>query len=102
MVALTRLADVAALEHFTAVLGQSVLTNRGLDYARTAPMMLDLLRWHADKPRCTVVSNMLRHTLACFDTRSPGAMSDKYARTPTPPSLIERADIELSMLQVPR
>ncbi|HET7668407.1 MAG TPA: metal-dependent hydrolase [Mycobacterium sp.] len=41
-----RLADVAALEHFTAVLGQWVLTNRGLDYAGTDPMMLDLLRWH--------------------------------------------------------
>ncbi len=41
-----RLADVAALEHFTAVLGQWVLQNRGLDYARTDPVMLDLLRWH--------------------------------------------------------
>lgn len=41
-----RLADVAALEHFTAVLGQWVLTNRGLDYAKADPMMLDLLRWH--------------------------------------------------------
>ena len=41
-----RLADVAALEHFTAVLGQWVLQNRGLDYAGTDPMMLDLLRWH--------------------------------------------------------
>ncbi|MGZ7023801.1 MAG: metal-dependent hydrolase, partial [Ilumatobacteraceae bacterium] len=41
-----RLADVAALEHFTAVLGQWVLQNRGLDYAGTSPAMLDLLRWH--------------------------------------------------------
>src|ERR1700756_1571392 len=41
-----RLADVAALEHFTAMLGQWVLTNRGLDYAGADPMMLDLLRWH--------------------------------------------------------
>ncbi len=41
-----RLADVAALEHFTAVLGQWVLQNRGLDYAGTNPLMLDLLRWH--------------------------------------------------------
>jgi hypothetical protein len=41
-----RLADVAALEHFTAMLGQWVLQNRGLDYAGTDPMMLDLLRWH--------------------------------------------------------
>lgn len=41
-----RLADVAALEHYTAMLGQWVLQNRGLDYAGTDPMMLDLLRWH--------------------------------------------------------
>jgi predicted metal-dependent hydrolase len=41
-----RLADVAALEHFTAMLGEWVLTNRGLDYASADPMMLDLLRWH--------------------------------------------------------
>ncbi len=41
-----RLADVAALEHFTAVVGQWVIQNRGLDYAGTDPTMLDLLRWH--------------------------------------------------------
>jgi uncharacterized protein len=41
-----RLADVAALEHFTAVLGQWVIQNRGLDNAGTDAVMLDLLRWH--------------------------------------------------------
>lgn len=41
-----RLADVAAIEHFTAVLGQWVIQNRGLDYAGADPEMLDLLRWH--------------------------------------------------------
>jgi predicted metal-dependent hydrolase len=41
-----RLADVAAIEHFTAVLGQWVIQNRGLDYAGADPVMLDLLRWH--------------------------------------------------------
>jgi len=41
-----RLADVAAIEHFTAVLGQWVIQNRGLDYAGADPAMLDLLRWH--------------------------------------------------------
>jgi predicted metal-dependent hydrolase len=41
-----RLADVAALEHFTAMLGQWVLQNRTLDEAGADPMMLDLLRWH--------------------------------------------------------
>ena len=41
-----RLAEVAAIEHFTAVLGQWVIQNRGLDYAGADPTMLDLLRWH--------------------------------------------------------
>jgi predicted metal-dependent hydrolase len=41
-----RLADVASLEHFTAVLGQWVLQNKGLEEAGADPMMLDLLRWH--------------------------------------------------------
>ncbi|OHU98639.1 metal-dependent hydrolase [Mycobacterium talmoniae] len=40
------LADTAALEHFTAVLGQWVIQTRGLDYAGADPTMLDLLRWH--------------------------------------------------------
>lgn len=40
------LADTAALEHFTAVLGQWIIQNRGLDYAGADPVMLDLLRWH--------------------------------------------------------
>jgi predicted metal-dependent hydrolase len=40
------LADTAALEHFTAVLGQWVVQTRGLDYAGADPTMLDLLRWH--------------------------------------------------------
>jgi hypothetical protein len=37
---------VAALEHFTAALGQWWIQNRGLDYAGTDPVTLDLLRWH--------------------------------------------------------
>jgi predicted metal-dependent hydrolase len=41
-----RLADVAAIEHFTAVLGQWVIQNKGLEYAGADPVMLDLLRWH--------------------------------------------------------
>jgi predicted metal-dependent hydrolase len=36
----------AALEQFTAVLGQRVIQNRGLDYAGADPVMLDLLRWY--------------------------------------------------------
>jgi len=41
-----RLGDVAALEHFTAVLGQWIIQNQGLEQAGTDPVMLDLLRWH--------------------------------------------------------
>ncbi len=43
---LQRLAAVAAIEHFTAVLGQWVLQTQGLDNAGADPVMLDLLRWH--------------------------------------------------------
>jgi hypothetical protein len=46
---LRRLADVAAIEHFTAVLGQWVIQNKGLEYAGADPMMLDLLRWHGSE-----------------------------------------------------
>jgi predicted metal-dependent hydrolase len=41
-----RLAEVAAIEHFTAVLGQWVIQTQALDYAGADPVMLDLLRWH--------------------------------------------------------
>ena len=40
------LAAVAAIEHFTAVLGHWILTNRRLDELGADPQMLDLLRWH--------------------------------------------------------
>lgn len=41
-----RLAIIAAVEHFTAVLGNWVLVAEGLDRANADPVMLDLLRWH--------------------------------------------------------
>lgn len=44
-----RLADVAAIEHFTAVLGEWVIQNKGLEYAGADPQMLDLLRWHGSE-----------------------------------------------------
>jgi hypothetical protein len=52
-----RLADIAALELFTAVVGEWLIQNRGLDYAGADPMMLDLLRWHGAEEiehRCMV------------------------------------------------
>ncbi|MFF3612368.1 metal-dependent hydrolase [Streptomyces sp. NPDC002580] len=41
-----RLSMVAAIEQFTAVLGDWVLTADGLDLADADEVMLDLLRWH--------------------------------------------------------
>ncbi len=43
---LRNLAVVAAIEHFTAVLGSWILDNRALEAAGADPVMLDLLRWH--------------------------------------------------------
>ncbi|MFE0374082.1 metal-dependent hydrolase [Streptomyces inhibens] len=41
-----RLSLIAAIEQFTAVLGNWVLHAEGLDRAGPDPVMLDLLRWH--------------------------------------------------------
>ncbi|MFI6581094.1 metal-dependent hydrolase [Embleya sp. NPDC050493] len=41
-----RVAIIAAIEHFTAFLGDWVLNAPGLDRAEVDPVMLDLLRWH--------------------------------------------------------
>jgi hypothetical protein len=43
----TRLSVIAAVEHFTAVLGEWILNcSSELDAAGTDPSMLDLMRWH--------------------------------------------------------
>lgn len=39
-------AMVAAIEHFTAFIGDWILHSPGLDVAGANPVMLDLLRWH--------------------------------------------------------
>lgn len=41
-----RLAIIASVEHYTAVLGMWVLDSPALDAAGADPTMLDLLRWH--------------------------------------------------------
>ena len=43
---LERVAIIAAIEHFTAVLGAWILDSPALDAADADPTMLDLLRWH--------------------------------------------------------
>ncbi|MFC5186159.1 metal-dependent hydrolase [Actinomadura harenae] len=41
-----RISLIAAIEHFTGVLGDWILNAEALDRAGADPMMLDLLRWH--------------------------------------------------------
>ncbi|HVT65873.1 MAG TPA: metal-dependent hydrolase [Mycobacteriales bacterium] len=43
---LERVAIIAAIEHYTAVLGAWILDSPALDAAGADPTMLDLLRWH--------------------------------------------------------
>lgn len=43
---LERVAIIAAIEHFTAVLGAWILDSPALDAAKADPTMMDLLRWH--------------------------------------------------------
>ena len=79
-----RLTDIAALEHFTVVLGEWLIQNRGLDYAGADPMMLDLLRWHGAEEiehRCLVVStkmamDYLEHSPAARAARESAGSAD--------------------------
>lgn len=41
-----RLGLIAAIEHYTCIIGKWILESRGLDDAGADPVMLDLLRWH--------------------------------------------------------
>ncbi|MGI8330457.1 metal-dependent hydrolase [Actinomadura scrupuli] len=57
------LAMVAAIEHYTAVLGQWIIDDRGLERAGTDPTMLDMLRWHGaeEVEHRSVVFDVYRH-----------------------------------------
>ncbi|GAU66803.1 hypothetical protein SSP35_03_04510 [Streptomyces sp. NBRC 110611] len=59
-----RLSLIAAIEQFTAVLGNWVLAADGLDRARPDPVMLDLLRWHGaeEVEHRAVAFDMYQHT----------------------------------------
>ncbi|MEW2525275.1 metal-dependent hydrolase [Streptomyces sp. NPDC047071] len=65
-----RLAIVAAIEQFTAVLGDWVLHAEGLDRARADEVMLDLLRWHGaeEVEHRAVAFDMYQH---CGGTGAP-------------------------------
>jgi predicted metal-dependent hydrolase len=58
-----RVAIVAAIEHFTAFLGDWVLNADGLDRAGTDPTMLDLIRGHGaeEVEHRSVAYDLLRH-----------------------------------------
>ncbi|MEU9483131.1 metal-dependent hydrolase [Streptomyces decoyicus] len=59
-----RLSVIAAIEQFTAVLGDWVLDADGLDRAGPDPVMLDLLRWHGaeEVEHRAVAFDMYQHT----------------------------------------
>ncbi|KUL40407.1 metal-dependent hydrolase [Streptomyces sp. NRRL F-4489] len=59
-----RLSLIAAIEQFTAVLGNWVLAADGLDRADPDPVMLDLLRWHGaeEVEHRSVAFDMYQHT----------------------------------------
>ncbi|QLL09305.1 metal-dependent hydrolase [Mycobacterium vicinigordonae] len=57
---LEQVALIAAIEHYTAVLGEWVLDSPALDAAGTDPVMLDMLRWHG--------AEEVEHKAVAFDT----------------------------------
>ncbi|MFD7777397.1 metal-dependent hydrolase [Streptomyces sp. NPDC059753] len=69
-----RLSVVAAIEQFTAVLGNWVLHAEGLDTAGTDEVMLDLLRWHG--------AEEVEHRAVAFDMyqHCGGGGLPRYAR----------------------
>ncbi|MFJ9032993.1 metal-dependent hydrolase [Streptomyces sp. NPDC102274] len=71
---LYRLAFIAAIEQFTAVIGDWVLRAEGLDRAGADEVMLDLLRWHG--------AEEVEHRAVAFDVYQHCGGSDpaRYAR----------------------
>jgi uncharacterized protein len=57
---LEQVAFIAAIEHYTAVLGEWILNSPKLDLAGTDPVMLDMLRWHG--------AEEVEHKAVAFDT----------------------------------
>lgn len=69
-----RLSLIAAIEHFTAVLGDWVLDADALDGAGTDEVMLDLLRWHG--------AEEVEHRAVAFDMyqHAGGKGAARYVR----------------------
>jgi predicted metal-dependent hydrolase len=57
---LERVSLVAALEHYTAILGEWILDTPQLDAIGADPVMLDLIRWHG--------AEEVEHKAVAFDT----------------------------------
>lgn len=66
-----RCAIIAAVEHFTCVLGKWVLEARELDRRGSDPVMLDLLRWHGaeEVEHRSVAHDLHMHLGGSFVTR---------------------------------
>jgi predicted metal-dependent hydrolase len=56
----SQLAVIAAIEHFTSVMGWWIVVNHGLDDAGADPEMMALLRWHG--------AEEVEHRSVAFDT----------------------------------
>jgi predicted metal-dependent hydrolase len=57
---LEQVAFIAAIEHYTAVLGEWILNSPQLDVIGADPVMLDMLRWHG--------AEEVEHKAVAFDT----------------------------------
>ncbi|TYB43033.1 metal-dependent hydrolase [Actinomadura chibensis] len=66
-----RIGVIAAIEHYTAVLGQWILDARELDEAGADPTMLDLLRWHGaeEVEHRSVAFDVYQHVAGRYWTR---------------------------------
>ncbi|QKW51121.1 metal-dependent hydrolase [Streptomyces buecherae] len=82
-----RLAVIAAIEQFTAVLGDWVLGADALEEAETDPVMLDLLRWHGaeEVEHRSVAFDMYQH---CAGTGATGYARRLYAMAVVAPVML--------------
>lgn len=65
---LERVALVAAVEHYTAILGEWILDSPALDAAGVHPAMLDMLRWHGaeEVEHKAVAFDVMKHLRAGY------------------------------------
>ncbi|MCV7084624.1 metal-dependent hydrolase [Mycolicibacter hiberniae] len=65
---LERVALVAAVEHYTAILGEWILDSPALDAIGVHPVMLDMLRWHGaeEVEHKAVAFDVMKHLRAGF------------------------------------